>query len=105
MNSATQLALPGADKNQHLANKAAGAGSPTDASIMNMKNTYTRHHLGDTAIGADFAGMEPVIDNADTEEQSRRNKPVADHLEHRPSHALLGQCENSDGHETHMRHR
>ena len=44
--------------------------------------------LHQPAIARDLAGVQPVVDHADAEEQRARDDAVAQHLEHRALHAL-----------------
>ena len=65
-----------------------------------------RHPVHQTAVEGDVAGVHPVVDHPDAEEERAGDHPVADHLEDRPLHSLHDVAgEDAHGDEAHVRHR
>ena len=62
-----------------------------------------RHGICQSAVTPDFTRMQPVINDADTQEQCARNKPMTEHDKHRAFDPLPVECEQADGHEGHVR--
>ena len=61
-----------------------------------------RHAVDEPAIAVDVARVQPVIDDADDEEQRGRDEAVAQHLDHRALHRLAGDREDAHRHKAHM---
>ena len=81
-------------------------GKPTEASMNTMKHEGVfRHVVGEAAIARDLARVQPVIDDADAEEERGRDDAVAQHLDHRALQALGRHGEDAHGDEAHMRDR
>ncbi len=53
----------------------------------------------ETAIAGDLAGVQPVIDHADAQEERARDQAVAQHHHHRALEALTVESEQADGDE------
>ncbi|EAU45583.1 hypothetical protein R2601_21857 [Salipiger bermudensis HTCC2601] len=64
-----------------------------------------RHPVHQAAIGVDLAGVHPVVDDANAEEQRARDEAVADHLEDGTVDALLVGGKDAHGHVAHVSDR
>ena len=81
-------------------------GRPTLAMVKTiMADRVERHPLHEAAIGGDLAGVHPVVDHADAEEERAGDDAVRDHQEQGALDALLVHGEEAQRHEAHMRHR
>ena len=64
-----------------------------------------RHVDRKAAITVDLAGVQPVVDHADAQEQRARDQAVAEHDDHRAFEALHVEREQADGDDRHVRDR
>ena len=96
----------GADQAQELADEAAGARQADRGhGEQHEQQGISRHVVGEAAIAVDLAGVQPVVDHADAEEERARDEAVAQHHDQRPLHPLPVEGEDADGDEGHVRDR
>ena len=62
----------------------------------------SRHIDRKAAVPRDLASMQPVVNDADAQEQCARHQTVAEHHDHRAFNALLIESEQADGHDRHV---
>jgi hypothetical protein len=92
--------LEGARERQELAHEAGGAGQADVAHGEEHEDQREdRHPDHEPAVGGDVAGVHPVVDHADEEEERAGDEAVADHLEDRAVQPLLVHREDAHGHE------
>ena len=59
----------------------------------------------EAAVAVDLAGVQPVVDHADAQEERARDEAVAEHDDHRALDALAVEGEQAEGDERHVRDR
>lgn len=93
-----EIGLHSAQDHHPLAHESGGSRKPAVGhGEQQGKCREIRHGVDHAAIGGNFAGMHPVVQNANRQEHGTRNKAVRNHLHQATRNAQIVEDEKTKG--------